>query len=312
MKKYKIFGLIVLIMFMLSAMNTSEKVAPYLDYYNSQVNNFDEEQQQLIGYIQQLPVISSNEINSIKEKIWDARLKMKSLDFWFRYLEPVAYMKINGPLPVEWENEVFEKYEKPYKRIGAGLSLAELYIDEPGAKKDSLISLLQQSQNALATFRADSITVFLQKPDHFFFANRLFLLNLAAIYTTGFECPDTSRVIPELSSMLNAVQELYNEFNTNFPSDTLYQNYLSLYASMKQFVNTQGQTPSTFDHYHFIRDYVNPLFAINQQFIHQYHAISKNFNDYSLNNNCFSIFDKSLYRGQMKKEFLLQLMILQH
>ena len=68
-------------MFMLSAMNTSEKVAPYLDYYNSQVNNFDEEQQQLIGYIQQLPVISSNKINSIKEKIWDARLKMKSLYF---------------------------------------------------------------------------------------------------------------------------------------------------------------------------------------------------------------------------------------
>src|SRR6478752_5590063 len=115
MKKYKIFGLIVLMMFVLSAMNTSEKVAPYLDYYNSQVNNFDEEQRQLIAYIQQLPSISSNEINSIKEKIWDARLKMKSLDFWFRYLEPVAYMKINGPLPVEWENEVFEKYEKPYK-----------------------------------------------------------------------------------------------------------------------------------------------------------------------------------------------------
>jgi cytochrome c peroxidase len=40
---------------------------------------------------------------------------------------------------------------------------------------------------------------------------------------------------------------------------------------------------------------------MNQQFIHLYRAVSINFSDYSLNNNCYSIFDKSLYRGQNAK-----------
>lgn len=301
MKKYKAFLLISFSAIILSAMNANQGTEQYFNFYQSHLDAFDDEQQNLIAYIGSLPSISSSNINDIKRKIWDVRLKMKGLDFWLRYLEPVVYMKINGPLPVEWENEVFEKFEKPYKREGAGLSLAELYLDESSTQKDSLINLLQQSQNALATFRADSITRFFQKPDHFFFANRLFLLNLAAIYTTGFECPDTSRVIPELSSMLNDVGEIYSVFSNSFPNDSVYQNYFVLYNAMQRFVSEQGQTPSTFDHFHFIKEYVNPLFALNQQFIHRYHAISKSYNDYSLNNNCYSIFDKTLYRGQNEK-----------
>ena len=31
---------------------------------------------------------------------------------------------------MEWETEVFEKYEAPYKREGAGLTLAEQYLGE--------------------------------------------------------------------------------------------------------------------------------------------------------------------------------------
>jgi len=249
--------------------------------------------------------LSSDKITAVKEQIWEARLKMKGLDFWLRYLEPTVYKKINGPLPVEWETEVFEKFEKPYKRDGAGLTLAEQYLDEPSPVKDSLLNLLYQSDDALATFRADSITQFFQAPDHFFLANRLFLLNLAAIYTTGFDCPDSSRVIPELASMLKDVKSIYGFFSTSFPTDSLSQNYLSLYAAMQQFVNSSGNTPSTFDHFHFIRDYVNPLFTLNQQFIHRYHVVSKNYNDYSLNNNCYSIFDKTLYHGQNEKGIFL-------
>jgi cytochrome c peroxidase len=47
---------------------------------------------------------------------------MKAIDFWLRYIEPTLYKKINGPLPVEWETEVFEKYEKPYRREGDGFT----------------------------------------------------------------------------------------------------------------------------------------------------------------------------------------------
>jgi len=303
MKKYKFFGLIALPILILSIMSMKQNDATeqYFNLYQVQIDDFDAAQQTLVSYIQTLSSVSVTDIEIIQQKISSVRLKMKALDFWLRYLEPVAYKKINGPLPVEWETEVFEKFEKPYKRNGAGLSLAELYLDAPAINKDSLISLIRQSGEALNVFRADSITSFFQRPDHFFFANRLFLLNLAAIYTTGFECPDSARVIPELAYMLKAINGIYTSFMNSFPNDSLSQDYLSLYASMQQFVSAQNNTPSGFDHYHFIKNYVNPLFGLNQQFIHRYRAISKNYNDYSLNNNCWSIFDKNLYKGQNEK-----------
>ena len=282
-------------------MSKSHSPSDYFNFYQSQINAFDAANQELVRYIEKLSSVNNSNVDDIKGRIWEVRTKMKALDFWLRYLEPVAYMKINGPLPVEWENEVFEKFEKPYKREGAGLSLAELYLDEKAPEKDSLLRLLNQSHEALATFRADSITKSLQKPAHFFFANRLFLLNLAAIYTTGFECPDTARVIPELSSMLKSVSGIYNTFLQAFPGDSLVGDYLAKYASMQQYVDGQGRTPAIFDHFHFIKDHVNPLFGINQQLIHRFRVISSNYNDYSLNNNCYSIFDKGLYRGQNEK-----------
>jgi cytochrome c peroxidase len=230
-----------------------------------------------------------------------ARLKMKGLDFWFRYLEPNVYRKINGPIPVEWENEVFEKFEPPYKREGAGLSLAEKYLAEKVIDKDSLTALIGSSIHALNTFKADSITKQLDSYHHFFLANRLFLLNLAAIYTTGFECPDTSNIIPELRSMVKDVKEIYSSFNETFPNTSLPKEYLSLYDQAISFVNRQPADFTSFDHFGFIKDYINPLFRMNQQFIRSYAVVTKNYNDYTLNNDCNSIFDKSLYSPQNSK-----------
>lgn len=299
MKKFVIFLAILSATILFSAMSKGHSPAEYFNFYKGRIDAFEAANQELVEYVGKVGVGDHTE--EIKHKIGEVRTKMKALDFWLRYLEPVAYMKINGPLPVEWENEVFEKFEKPYKREGAGLSLAELYLDEKAPVKDTLLKLLRQSNEALATFRADSITKFLQKPSHFFFANRLFLLNLAAIYTTGFECPDTARVIPELSAMLVSVHEIYDTYLQLVPEDALVKDYLARYAAMQQFVAAQGKTPATFDHFRFIKDHVNPLFGLNQRLIHRYRVISANYNDYSLNNNCYSIFDKGLYRGQNEK-----------
>src|SRR5690606_21123046 len=123
-----------------------------------------------------------------------------------RYFEPVAYRKLNGPLPVEWETEVFEKFEPPYKRTGAGLTLAEQYLDEENLVKEEMFALVRESIDSLQVFKSDSVTALLKEPDHFFYANRLFLLNLSGIYTTGYECPDTGRIIPELGLMLESTK----------------------------------------------------------------------------------------------------------
>ena len=270
----------------------------YRNYYKVNVSEFMNSQSELLSVIQKADLKDPTAIKSIKKQIGITRLKLKRVDFWLRYLEPIAYKKLNGPLPVEWETEVFEKFEAPYKREGAGLTLAELYLNEKSVHKDSLVKLIESSKEATAIFQADSITYNLNTYHHFFLSNRLFLLNLAAIYTTGFECPEPGNIVPELRSLLQSVNRIYETYNESFPSTPLKSRYLALYANTLDFVKQQSNEAEGFNHFLFLKDYVNPLFKLNQEMIHEYRVKSASYNDYSLNNESVSIFDKSLYKGQ--------------
>lgn len=275
------------------------------NYFNS-LEIFNNQQHDLLKIIQSSDIQSQEERSKIKEHIYFVRNSLKQLDFWLRYLEPISYKKINGPLPVEWETEVFEKFEKPYRREGAGLTLAGLYLEEDLISKDSLFNLIQASVQATRVYREDSITTHLKSFDHFYLCNRLFLLNLATIYTTGFECPDVEKVIPELQLMLKSVYATYLAFNATFPKTELSDTYLNLYKEAITFVNHQSENYEQFDHFIFIRDYINPLFAENQYLIRKYKVSSKSYVDYSLNKNSTSIFSKSLYKGQNAKGIFLR------
>ncbi len=276
-------------------------VNAYASEYNSRLTSFKNQQQLLLQSITAANINSVSDIEKIKELINSTRNYLKPLDFWMRYMEPIVYKKINGPLPVEWETEVFEKFEKPYKREGAGLTIAALYLEEDTINKDSLLALVQSSLTACETFGADSITDGLKSHHQFFLSNRLFLLNLASIYTTGFECPDTARIIPELYLMLKSMENGYESFNESFPATALSEAYISLFKNTTAFVKQQPANYSQFDHFTFIKNYINPLFQFNQQMIVKYNVVSKSFVDYSLNKKPISIFDKALYRGQNSK-----------
>ena len=278
----------------------------YKKHYLSKINTFLNAQNKLINSVSGLNKISSSEIKLIKIDIAQTRLLLKSVDFWLRYLEPLAYKKINSPLPVEWETEVFEKHEKPYKRIGAGLTLAELYLDEEQINKDTLLHLIKESNEATSVYLQDSITNKIKSHDHFFLCNRLFLLNLASIYTTGFECPDTTNIIPELRFMLAQTKELYTFYNQSFVNNSLNDKYLKLFDATIQFVNQSSENYSHFNHFEFIRDYINPLFILNQEFIINYSVYSSSNLDYALNKKSTSIFDKNLYNGQNTKGIFLR------
>lgn len=273
----------------------------YKALYDSSLNAFQAEQQQLLSIISASNLSSAADIEKIKDQIKICRTSLKGMDFWLRYFDPLAYRKLNGPLPVEWETEVFEKFEAPYKRKGAGLTLAELYLDESDIRKDSLAGLIQTSLDSLVQFRRDSVYMQFDSPDHFFLANRLFLLNLSAIYTTGFECPDTSSIIPELRSMLASVKNIYLHFNSDFESTPLSADYLVLYDKSIAFADKQPSAFSLFDQFAFVRDYINPLFIQNQELIRKYNVVSINWNDYALSNDAKSIFDKSLFISQNTK-----------
>lgn len=246
-------------------------------------------------------------VNSLQEKqklvaaINKTRLDLKACDFWLRYMEPVVYKKLNGPLPVEWETEVFEKYEAPYKREGAGLTLAWQYLDRYNPSKDSLSRLLNRSLIAAETYFADSIIQQLNSYHHFFLCNRLYLLNLATIYTTGYECPDPERIIPELKNMLQQTVDIYQAYNSDFPDHVLSDEYISLYHQTIDFVQAQPENFEQFDHFTFISGYINPLFRLNQQLITAYKVRSSSYMDYTLNDEALSVFDKTLFSAQNPK-----------
>src|ERR1044071_7394833 len=99
--------------------------APYVAAYREGLTRFAGVQSELMQAIAKSDLADSSSVAELKTHIHKARLAMKGMDFWLRFLSPADYRNINGPLPVEWETEVFEKFEKPYRQTGAGLTLAE-------------------------------------------------------------------------------------------------------------------------------------------------------------------------------------------
>ena len=127
----KAFTIILFITFTIFCLSFSKKGnKSYNNLYNHSLQEFKQQQIVLETFVLHTDLSSEENVRSLRRQIESARLKLKNIDFWLRYFEPNAYRKINGPLPVEWENEVFEKFEPPYRREGAGLSLAELSLDQ--------------------------------------------------------------------------------------------------------------------------------------------------------------------------------------
>ncbi len=306
-KKLSIITLLLLSAALLISFNSSNDTNnnTYTTYYYKHINELRQGQETLLKAIEESDLHEEKTRAQIGVMLQGCRYQMKQADFWLRYLEPISYKKINGPLPVEWETEVFEKFEKPYKRDGAGLTLAYQYLEEGQVNHDTLARLIRSSLEGIEAYTADSITRNLKDYHHFFLCNRLFLLNLAALYTTGFECPDTGQVLPELRIMLSGVSGIYQVFNESFPATPLTAAYLDLYNRTQTFA-AQQVAYYNFDHFSFIRDYVNPLYRLNQEMIRQYRVSSKSMVDYSLNKNANSIFDKTVYNGSSPKGLFLR------
>lgn len=285
---------------------SEEKDNSYQRFYALRLQAFAIQQQNLIKAVETSNLSDASAIANIQHHIQLARNEMKVADFWMRYLEPLAYKKVNSPLPVEWETEVFEKFEAPYKRVGAGLTLAAGYLEEEHIEKDTLLHLVNQAMHSVETYGADSITKHLNDYHHFFLCNRLYILNLAAIYTTGFDCPDADQVIPELRQMMTGVNNIYQAYNQSFPATPLTEQYLKLYTAATQFAQAQPSTSEEFDHFTFIRDYINPLYKINQQMINRYKVVTRSMVDFALNKKEVTIFDKAVYNGQNKKGIFLR------
>ncbi|MEZ5023360.1 MAG: hypothetical protein R2728_08890 [Chitinophagales bacterium] len=140
---------------------------PYLDLYEKEIKELESQLHTLKTTIESNNDIAASK-TSILNEIYSTRKQLKATDFWLRYLSPLAYKKINAPLPIEWEVEVFEKYEAPYKREGAGLTLAETYILEDGEDMANLSKLIEASIENIAPYFADSIYPNVLDHNHFF------------------------------------------------------------------------------------------------------------------------------------------------
>ncbi|MEP7196532.1 MAG: cytochrome c peroxidase [Saprospiraceae bacterium] len=292
--KFNVFIVLLVIIFLGSKTNDN----PYVDLYTSSIENFKEEQIELLTRLDKLNLSNNNNKSVLLEKIYQLRITLKKIDLWLRYFDPIQYKKINGPLNIEWEIEVFEKFEKPYKRIGSGLSLIENELNKDSVKFKNIENLLVSSIVATKSYLSDSIKEEVAVPDHFILANRLFLLNLSALYTTGFECPNRSRVLIELEEMLLNTRDIYFVFNKAYPDYNIDKEYLDIFDKTIAYVAENKNDYDRFNHLVFIKDFINPLFSLNQSYIRKYKAKSISYNEFTLNNEVSSIFSKSLFAGQ--------------
>ena len=105
MKAFSIILFLFFTIFCLSFIRRTNN--SYNKLYNSSLLEFKQQQAVLENVILNNDLSSEENIKALRGNIENARLKLKNVDFWLRYFEPNAYRKINGPLPVEWENEVF-------------------------------------------------------------------------------------------------------------------------------------------------------------------------------------------------------------
>lgn len=236
-------------------------------------------------------------INNINK----ARIQLKKIDFLLRYLHEVEYKKINGVMPIEWETEVYEKWKTPYRREGGGLFLAYAFLEENN--NEAVQKQMDTAIHALDYYlKNDTIQNLLKMPSTYLFANRLFLLNLSSIYTTGFENPNKEAIIPELKFQMEYMKNWYSAYNSTFNEAVHFDNnYLALFEKCNRFLHAQSNDFTQFNHFVFIQKYINPMFAINQSWIEKQHLTSTVLVDYSLNVSSKSIFDKTLYEAQQKK-----------
>ncbi|MBC7901944.1 MAG: cytochrome C peroxidase, partial [Gemmatimonadaceae bacterium] len=122
MKKFYILCSLIILVTLSAFFSENADKTLYSFVYSGKIESLRTSQLRLIDIIKNADISSPSGKQKISDQINECRKLLKGVDFWLRYLEPTVYKKINGPLPVEWETEVFEKFEKPYKREGAGFT----------------------------------------------------------------------------------------------------------------------------------------------------------------------------------------------
>ena len=300
--KIRVFSFLFLGILLMSSFSNFEgnKENEYTLFYQSKFQSLGLQLSTIISKLKENAgkKIDSNWMDSV---IFVARKEMKSIDFWTRYLDPNAQKNINGPLEVEWETEVFEKFEKPYRREGSGLFLVDEAIHQENETYASLLPFFEKARAGVSVFQSDSVRSRLTDFHHFYFCNRLYLMNLAAIYSTGFECPKEEWILPEYLASLNGTLKIYQAFNRAYPNTAIHQEYLALFQRLISFVEKNQHNYETFDHFELIKEYLNPLYGMNQSMIKNYGCVSKSLVDYSINSEAKSLFSKDLYLGQETK-----------
>ncbi|MCX8079621.1 MAG: cytochrome-c peroxidase [Bacteroidia bacterium] len=265
------------------------------DYFRNNIFDLENE----IKKMQQLLHNSDLKKEKIRNQIIECRNKLKHIDIFLRYSEPVLYRKINGPLEVEWETEVFEKHEKPYRREGKGFFLIQEGLNETQPDFKKIREWAKDLDKDLKKYLHDTIIIEINKPEYFPFAARLFILNLLTLYTTGFENADEGRILPELKISLTEFKKQVQLYEQTTGLHYLPEFHSLVENSIKWLGNHNNY--ENFDHYGFIKRFVVPLFSLNQVFIQSHQLKSKQLIDYSLNNHSKSIFSKNLYYAQNTK-----------
>src|SRR5262245_513154 len=92
MKIFSVIAIIIFTVFCLSFKLQQKK--GYSDFYSGVLGEFNSQLQTLSTTIKSSDLSTEQGKQKIKEQIRTSRLKMKDVDFWFRYFEPNVYRRI--------------------------------------------------------------------------------------------------------------------------------------------------------------------------------------------------------------------------
>lgn len=192
------------------------------------------------------------------------RLAFKSIEYLLNYIDPSAVKQmLNGaPLPVVEQNVPEVVVIEP-----SGLQVLDelVFGDEPHLEKATLLELTDKLEKDYNKIKQYQFTV---KLTHrmLFEAVRQELLRIFTLGVTGFDTPGSANAIPEAAEAMKSIRATMIAYHS-----LLAEKDGNMAREMKQLFDEaidyleQENDFDNFDRLHFLKTYINPLYAITYQ-----------------------------------------------
>ncbi len=208
---------------------------------------------------------SEASVEALRDAHINNRLAFKSIEYLLNYIDPSAIRQmINGaPLPFLEQNVPEVIVIEP-----SGLQVLDelVFEDEPYLEKERLLELsykLESEYNKIKKYQSSV------KLTHrmIFESVRQELLRIFTLGVTGFDTPGSANAIPEARVAMESIRATMLAYHSLLSGKDrgMAQDMKQLFDGAVDYL-AQENDFENFDRLHFLKTYINPLYAITYQF----------------------------------------------